>query len=520
MQNVSRQSTATVFFRNGLTKGASSLLLRFCSMLFNVFLASRSGEEAMGLIALIYSVWGFVLTAGCAGGALASARLSAEADATGEGRHSAEGKCLTYSLVTGALAGVFLFIGATPLSHLLRDGRVIPSLRILALSLPFISMSNSLSGFFDSTTGAYKNSVIQLIEQPIRITVTLLLLSRTPSGATEAVCSAIITGGSVSDVFSFFLLLLMFLFDRSKSVLCAKKSSITIGRIAEITLPVTFSALIRSGLVSIEHMLIPRCLESFGYTKSEALSLFGTVHGMTLPVILFSIAIPSAFSSLLIPNFARNHKGGNKKETEYVALRAYRVSFCFAIGVSAYLALSSEILGNALYPESDTSKYIYSLAPLVPIMYIDSVSDALLKGTGEQMISMKINIIDAALSVGAILFLTPKIGIWGYIVAIYISETFNTVASFICVHRKSGITIGVVRFIFFPLFLSLLSAEITSFFYSVSRMKPGIGLALYGMAVFLILYIALLFLTGNISREERIYIKGILSKSKKSPSVN
>ena len=61
------------------------------------------------------------------------------------------------------------------------------------------------------------------------------------------------------------------------------------------------SAYVRSGLISIEHMLIPVGLEKHGLTKSNALSLYGIIQSMVLPIVLFPSALISSFAGLLVP---------------------------------------------------------------------------------------------------------------------------------------------------------------------------------------------------------------------------
>jgi len=58
-------------------------------------------------------------------------------------------------------------------------------------------------------------------------------------------------------------------------------------------------------------------------------------------------------------------------------------------------------------------------------MYLDGAIDGLLKGLNEQIHSMKINIMDAALSVLLVYFLVPHFGVNGYVVAIFACEIFN-----------------------------------------------------------------------------------------------
>ena len=58
-------------------------------------------------------------------------------------------------------------------------------------------------------------------------------------------------------------------------------------------------------------------------------------------------------------------------------------------------------------------------------MYLDSMTDAMLKGMGQQFYSMLVNIIDALLSVILVWLVLPRYGIYSYIVIVYACEIIN-----------------------------------------------------------------------------------------------
>ena len=290
--SVPEKRTPTGFFYNALSVSLSSLSLRFVGMIFNVYLSNRAGAQAMGLLSLVYSVWGFALTAGCAGGSLASSRLCAECISLKKDLSAICKRCIIYSLLCGIFTGAILLSGASFIGRdLLGDSRTVLPLRVLALSLPFISMSSSLSGYFSACMRTYKSAIVQVLEQLMRIGVTVALFSLVSPNTAKSACLCIVCGGALSEVLSFFVLYSIFILDKKNHRSEAEVSIGSFRSIAAITLPITFSSSVRSALVSIEHVLIPRGLTSYGLSSEASLALFGTVHGMALPVILFCHAI-------------------------------------------------------------------------------------------------------------------------------------------------------------------------------------------------------------------------------------
>ena len=154
-----------------------------------------------------------------------------------------------------------------------------------------------------------------------------------------------------------------------------------------IALPVAFSTLIRSALVTVEHILIPSGLRRSGSTRERSLAAYGTLTGMAFPVIMFPMALISAFAGMTVPELSECLAKGHKNWIKYISGRVWQFSLLFAIGISGTFICFSEELGAALYNNSEAGLYICLLSPLLPIMYLDHTTDALLKGLGEQFYS-------------------------------------------------------------------------------------------------------------------------------------
>jgi stage V sporulation protein B len=70
------------------------------------------------------------------------------------------------------------------------------------------------------------------------------------------------------------------------------------------------------------------------------------------------------------------------------------------------------------------------LAPLIPLIYVDLVTDGCLKGLGQQMWNMWINILDALCGVLLVYTLLPTYALTAYICIIYFNELLNFTLSF------------------------------------------------------------------------------------------
>ena len=518
--------TKKQYLYNALLLTAVTLLMRTVSVSFNVYVSNRVGAEAMGLLALVSSVYGFAITLATSGIHLATVRTVAESLERSKG---AENKaclraCLSYAACFGTLATVLLFALSGPIGNgILRDARTVRALRMLSFTLLPIALSSVLNGYFTAVRRAWKNAVIQVTEQSIKITFTGYLLVVVSPKTIEGSMLAILMGGAVSESFSLIFNLIFYTFDKRRFLQGKNDYFTPYSRhkynVASVAIPVAISAYMRSGLIAIEHILIPIGLSAYGAGNSAALASYGSLQSMALPVVLYPAAILSSFSALLIPEVTEQATAGNKREIRYIAGRAYQLTILFSIGMAGMMFLLSDQLGSVLYSSAEVGKFIRMLAPLIPVMYLDTATDAMLKGLGEQVYSMNVNIVDALISVMAVAILVPRIGIAGYLVTIYITEIFNATFSVWRLLRVSGFRPRLWVLLLRPLLAAVGAMAVARlFFHFLPFRATGGGLALQ-IVFTLFCYLVFLLCTGGFERQDVRWLMRSLLPEKKRKSM-
>jgi len=129
---------------------------------------------------------------------------------------------------------------------------------------------------------------------------------------------------------------------------------------------------------------------------------------------------------------------GRSREIADTAERVVKIVLIYGIGAAGILLGFASPLGTAIYHSAEAALYIRVMAPLIPIMYLDTAVDSILKGLGEQVYTMRVNIVDAFVSVIAVWFLVPRLGLGGYIAVIFISELINFSFSFVRMVEVTG----------------------------------------------------------------------------------
>ncbi|MBQ2772984.1 MAG: polysaccharide biosynthesis C-terminal domain-containing protein [Clostridia bacterium] len=516
--------TKQQYFYNALLLTVVTLLMRTVSVGFNVYVSGKVGAEAMGLLSLVSGVYGFAVTLATSGIHLATVRTFAERLklSGGEENKKCLCACLSYAAFFGCLASILLFALARPIGmYVLKDARTVRALTMLAFTLFPIAVSAVFNGYFTAMRRAYKNALAQVTEQAVKITFTGYLLVIVAPKTTEGSILAILMGGAVSETLTFILNLVLYTLDKRHFKGIRQKKSSSKINVSAIALPVAISAYMRSGLLTIEHILIPRGLQAYGAGSAAALAAYGTLQGMALPVILYPAAILSSFSALLIPEITEQNTIGNKREIRYIAGRAYQAALLFSIGTAAIMLFLSGELGEVLYSNSEVGHFIKLLAPLIPIMYIDTATDALLKGLGEQVYSMNVNIIDALISVILVWILVPHMGINGYLVTIYATEIFNAACSICRLLKISGFRPKIISLFVRPLFAAIGATVIANLllYFSAAHTSTATTLILHILLV-AALYVTLLLLTRTLPVSDIKWLsESLLCTNKKHPGA-
>ncbi len=441
------------FLADAIMLSAVNILMRGISVSFNAFVNNKIGAESMGLLTLVMSVYGFAVTVALSCVNLAAVKLTSErcaalSDADKDSWRSSMRSVIrsvsSYSLIFGVSSGAVLYFSSGFVAeHLLGDMRTVLSLKVLAISLPAISLSSAFSGFFTGLRKARKNAVVSVSEQFIKIIITSTALVMIMPGNIETSCLAVVGGSAVAEAWSLIINAVMYLTDtrRPDNTVLGKKKKFIHTRLkdtSEISLPSAIGAYARQGLTTLEHLAIPKGLKKSGLSNEAALSSYGLLQGIAFPLVMFPYALIGSFTSLLVPEVAEKNELGDKEGIRQITRDVYRYSAMFSMCACGIFAIFSTELGVMIYSSSEAARYTLLLGLLVPFMYLDTAVDSLLKGLGEQVYIMGVNIADAACGLLFVVLFTPVMGIAGYVLTVWICEVGNLTASIIRLGKVTG----------------------------------------------------------------------------------
>ena len=426
----------------------SSLLMNCIGMAFQIWLVGRIGTTGIGLYQLVCAVTSLCATVAISGIRFACTRLVSEELGleNSAGIRGAMRRCTAYGLFFGLASAAILWLLAEPIGFLwVGDARTVLSLQISAFSMPCIALCSAFSGYFTAVGRVWKPTLVHLAEQLAGIALVALFLEMSPEGDIEKSCAAVTAGRLSADVLSLLLMAVVYAADR-RSYYSGDEGGLRLtGRMLKIALPLAVSAYARSALSTLQHLLVPRGLKAAGYSSDGALSGYGVIQGMVLPAILFPSCIMAAIAELIIPELTEAQVRQDEEGIKQTVASLFRMSLLFSSAVALFLFLFADMLGYVIYNSGEAGYYIRLLSPLVPIMYTDMTVDGCLKGLGQQVWSMGINILDALTGLLLVWWLLPRYALSAYIGIICFGEGFNFILSVFRLRRTGALGIKARR---------------------------------------------------------------------------
>lgn len=412
------------YLKNAALLTAAGFAMRVLGMVFRVYIAGWLGGEGMGLYQLILAVYAVFVSLATAGVNVASTRLAAQSLARGRGMAPTLWGLVSAAACFGTLAMLAQFALAEPVAHwMLHDARAELGLRVLAPSLPFMAVAGALRGCFLARRRVEPNVTAQLIEQLVRMGVAAFALSRLAAWGAGYACGAVLIGNTVSEAVS---CLLMAVFARREKAFRPRPGDPVKGfssrELLGIAMPVCGSRLLGSGLQAIESSLIPLCLTLYVGERAAAVTQYGAVKGMAMPLIFFPFSVLAALAGLLMPEITR--AGTRRDYTAQAKLihTAMTLTGLFSALAGAGLVLFGEPLAMLLYHEEAVGQYMQVLGLIAPFMYLESMVDGILKGMGEQMATFRYSVLDSALRILAMSALIPRYGMAGFFAVMAVSN--------------------------------------------------------------------------------------------------
>lgn len=484
----------------------TSIFSQVLGFVYRVFLSRLIGAEVMGLYQLIMPVYSVVMSLTAIGLTVAVSNLSSEYHALGN-------RAAIRQVVRRCLLAFFvlflLFAGVTaafydPISvYLLGDARTQLGLLLLLPCILLTGVENLHKHFFYGTGNVRPPAAVELCEQVIRTGAVLGLLVFFLPQSPERTVGLIVVGMIVCEVFSSVTLVALYRrhMRRSSGLPGPGIPSRTLDhRILSIAIPIAATSLLGNLMASANSILIPNRLVAAGVDVSSAMSAFGVICGMTVPMLCLPTAFIGALGLVLVPKLARSTALGRSEEVRRRIHKSLLATSVLVMPCLAFLVVLGPTIGVFLFKEPTVGDFIVPLSVGVLLSCYESVLGGALNGIGKQAACARTSLFCGVVQLGFTFFLVgiPGVGLKGYVAGFVVSSALGVLLKWLQIRRYTGLKAKLFEWGTAPALSALLMGLVINLLFAVLRSggTDGIWAALACLVFGAVLYLTALGAQG------------------------
>lgn len=257
--------------------------------------------------------------------------------------------------------------------HLLHDERTFYPLMGLAFFIPLVAFSSILKGYLHGLKVISIASYSQLVEQIVRIIVSIgLVVLLLPYGLEYAVTGTVISI-SIGELAAIIYMLIRIL-NRHKIGYILKPDQNSINptkEILSISIPATGSRLIGSLSHFFEPIIFASAMIGIGVSSKYTTILYGQISGYVISVLVVPSFIVVAISTPLLPLITEHFTKNNMKKIHYYFNMSIFLSFVMSTLFIIILILFPSQLMKLFFDTTEGSNFLYYMAPFFIIYYFE-----------------------------------------------------------------------------------------------------------------------------------------------------
>jgi stage V sporulation protein B len=419
---------------------ASGVISRIIGFFYRIFLSRTIGAEALGIYQLIAPVFSicFALTASSIQTAIS--KFVGDSIGVCSDPLCGEKKARTYLLIGLLLScalslpvSFFLYGKADWIAEaLLKEGRCAPLLRLLSFSLLPCCIHACINGFYYGKKRAGIPSACQVVEQVARVGSVWLLYQITQEKGLPFSAYHAVVGLVLSEVAGLLFGLTAYATEKRLPKGSYKSLKGSLGKMARMfgamVFPLTLNRLLVACSASLENLLIPQKLQLFGYSNTDALTIYGVLTGMTMSIILLPGVLTNSFSVLLLPAISEAKGQNNTQRIASAIQKAVLYGLLLGLMFTVLFLLTGNWIGTRLFHNALAGVFIRQLSWICPLMYITSLLGSILHGLGRAGQVLLVNLFACLIRISMIWFLVPLYGIRAYLWGLLLASVFSTLA--------------------------------------------------------------------------------------------
>lgn len=454
----------------------SGFLVKLLGFFYRIFLSNVLRAEGMGILLLITPLYSLIIVTITSGISITVSGLVSY-EVTKKNFRNAK-KITNYStLITFAistLTSIILYIFLKDIvTYLLKDRRTFLPLLIFIPSLPFITLSSSLKGYFYGISNMTPTAIAQISEQIVRISLVVFLLHKIHPLSLSHAISLTMVGTVLSEIANLIILFIFYSRHKDNSNSCYNISTKKIiSNVISLSSSISLNKLITSIMSTIETIYIPTSLVLSGLSWTQSVESLGKLSGMAMPLILFPSIVTNSLATTLIPAISQGLATKNLTSINFRISKS--ICLTTALGFIFMVTFMSfpQQINSLVYKTADISNILYMLSFSTILLYLNQILQGVLNGLNEQTFSLISSIICYSTRILFVFFIIPKFGIPGFIFGFIVALSISFILNLVMVIRRTGLLIDLKNWILKPSIVSIImliiNPYILCFFHSLN----------------------------------------------------
>ncbi len=425
MQNLYRTAAVvTVFsaFEHGL------------GFLYRIILSRVLGSEGLGIYQVALTVFAVFLTATSSGLPITLSRVITGHRTRGNrrGEQAATTAAMLLTLSVSVPLTVLLFLFRTPFTKIFSDPRCADLFYIIIFGLSFTSVYAIIRGSFWGNKRFFAYSLIELVEEIIMIITGVILLIVLDTNVADINLAAVAV--LVSYLCSFSIALVYYLIKGGKF----RSPKGEIKPLLTSSLPVTAMRTSNSLVNSLISVLFPARLMAAGVSSSKAMSEYGIVYGMVMPVLMIPSTLIGSIALVLVPEFSECFYRKQTEKLSALVEKALNATLLIAGLLIPFYIVCGEDVGIMLYSNITSGRLIACCALILVPMSITMISTSLLNSMNCERQTLIFFLCGSTAMLLCVWLLPKYLGSGALLVGMTCDYTISAVCSLALLRKKTG----------------------------------------------------------------------------------
>lgn len=430
-----------------------SFLLQALGIVFNMKISEISGNAAVGIMSLIFSFFGYIMTLGGGNIFVSTSRFISE-EKSGKGNIRTIMKySITFCLCVSMFFTVLSFLLSDKIAeNITKQINLSYAVKILSLSLIPAAIGSCIKGYFHGlrkiSTPMKGDSIEFLFKW---ITMGILLFTGIMDNFYIVTVISVLIGEVISGIYY----IVKFVISLKKDSLSSGKTLIPNGKIyLKKTIPIVISGYVQMLLSAANELIVPIMLLKYSLSADTALSEYGMFEAMIIPAMFFPSAVMTSMSNIMLPETAAAMKISTKNASVLIH-NALKKAFSYSIFIAGIFLAYGKSIGSFLCKSDNlVGNCLKILSPVIPFIYLEIILEGILKGMDKQNFCTVNSVFEYTVRIVSVLIFVPIYGFYGVVISYYLSNCLSNIARIYMVLKTVSLDFSVINYILFPMIKS------------------------------------------------------------------